>query len=202
MFIGAIPIALLGYVIAYGDIIVGDRLIDRVREQRPDEKIHYTFKQVHMLTFYRSIVNAFFVPHPGMAGPIFTAGTASVAERYTNGRKSMDSIFSGMNSLSIAFSLGIFLLPIVTFFQPFLPIALALTLILTGYLCITVGMQQIKNETEMGVAGVMAIVLAVYGAAPGLIVGIVLYFLIQKTKDKREQRLQGGEKEEEKQEAV
>ncbi|WP_099305229.1 solute carrier family 23 protein [Bacillus sp. Marseille-P3800] len=186
MFIGAIPIAILAYVIAYGDIIVGDKLIERVKQFRPDEKIEYTFKQVHMVTFFRSVLNALFVPHPGMAGPIFTAGTATVAERYTNGRTSMDSIFSGMNSLSIAFSIGIFLLPVVTFFQPFLPIALALTLILTGYLCITVGMQQIKTETEMGVAGVMAIVLAIYGAAPGLVVGILLYFLIQRSRQKQD----------------
>jgi hypothetical protein len=181
VFIAAIPTAILAYVIAYGDIVVGEKIVQRANEARKDEKISYSFSQVHILTFLRNLLNGLFAPHPGMAGPIFTAGTASVAERYTFGRKAMDSIYSGMNSMLIAFSLGIFLLPLVTFFRPFLPIALSITLILTGYLCITIGMQQIKTEAEMGVAGVMAIVLAVYGAAPALITGIVLYFIIQRS---------------------
>jgi len=181
MFISAVPIAIMAYVIAYGDVIVGDQLIKRAQKERPDEKIEYSFGDLHKLTFVRNLLNAFFAPHPGMAGPIFTAGTAAVAERYTYGKKSMNSIFSGTNSMLIAFSIGIMLLPLVSFFRPFLPIALSLTLILTGYLCITIGMQQLKKESEMGVAGIMAITLAVYGAATALATGFVLYFIIQKT---------------------
>lgn len=181
MFIAAIPTAIMAYVIAYGDIVVGEQVIKRAEEARPDEKIKYSFGMLHKLTFLRNLLNGLFAPHPGMAGPIFTAGTVSVAERYTYGRKSMDSIFSGTNSMLIAFSIGIMLLPLVSFFRPFLPIALSLTLILTGYLCITIGMQQLKKESEMGVAGIMAITLALYGAAAALAVGVVLYFIIQKS---------------------
>ena len=182
MFINAIPIAIMAYVIAYGDIVVGEQVINRAKEMRPDEKIEYNFSMLHKVTFARNLLNSLFAPHPGMAGPIFTAGTASVAERYTYGKKSMQSIFSGTNSLLIAFSVGIMLLPLVSFFRPFLPIALSITLILTGYLCITIGMQQVKKEAEMGVAGLMAIILALYGAAPALGAGIVLYFAIQKSR--------------------
>ncbi|RLL47024.1 xanthine/uracil/vitamin C permease [Oceanobacillus piezotolerans] len=179
MLIAAIPTAILAYIIAYGDIIVGDQMIKRAKESRNDEKIQYSFSQLHILTAIRNLLNALFAPHPGMSGPIYTAGTASVTERYKFGRKAMDSIFSGTNTMLIAFSIGIFMLPFVTFFQPFLPIALSITLILTGYLCITIGMQQVKTEVEMGVAGVMAIVLAIYGAAPALVLGIILYFTIE-----------------------
>lgn len=189
MFIQAIPIAIMAYIIAYGDIIVGDQLIKRAEKSRPDEKIHYTFSNLHKITALRNLLNAFFAPHPGMSGPIFTAGTASVAERYTYGKNAMDSIYSGANTMLIAFTIGILMLPIVSFFTPFLPIALSLTLILTGYLCITIGMKQVSNESEMGVAGLMAIILALYGAAPALISGLVLYFLIEKTSllgDKKE----------------
>ncbi|MFC5711703.1 xanthine/uracil/vitamin C permease [Thalassorhabdus alkalitolerans] len=180
IFMAAIPTAILAYIIAYGDIIVGDKLLERSSSYRQDEKIEYDSNQIHFLTFFRNFMHALFFPHPGLAGPIFTAGTASVAERYTFGKKAMQSIFSGTNSLIISLSLVIFILPLVTLFQPFLPIALSITLILTGYLCITVGIQQLKNETEIGVAGVMGIVLAVYGAAYGLVVGLLLYFLLQK----------------------
>ncbi|WP_408011319.1 solute carrier family 23 protein [Pseudalkalibacillus sp. A8] len=195
MFITAVPTAILAYVIAYGDIVVGDKIVQRANESRKDEKIKYSLSHVHTLTFLRNLLNGLFAPHPGMAGPIFTAGTASVAERYTFGRKAMDSIYSGTNTMLIAFSVGIFILPLVTFFRPFLPLALSITLILTGYLCITIGMQQIKTEAEMGVAGVMAIVLAVYGAAPALITGIVLYFTIQRKSLKKEKFVEREEEE-------
>ncbi|SDH17146.1 Sulfate permease, MFS superfamily [Alteribacillus persepolensis] len=181
LFLAAFPTAVLAYIIAYGDIVVGQKLIERANNSRRDEKIRYDLNQVHVLTFVRNFLHSLFLPHPGLAGPIFTAGTASVAERYTFGRRAMDSIFSGTNSLLISLALAIFILPLVTLFQPFLPIALSITLILTGYLCINIGIQQVRTEAEIGVAGVMAIVLAVYGAAYGLAAGLVLYFFIQRS---------------------
>lgn len=180
LFVKAIPIAILAYVIAYGDIIVADRLVSRTKKIRKDEKIEYSLGQVHTLTSIRNFLHALFAPHPGLAGPIFTAGTASVTERYTFGRKAMDSIYSGTNTLVISLCLAMFVTPLISLFQPFLPIALSITLILTGYLCITLGVQQLKTETEIGVAGITAIVLTVYGAAHGLIVGLILYFVVQK----------------------
>ena len=93
----------------------------------------------------------------------------------------MDSIYSGAGTFWIAGFLALFMLPLVTIFQPVLPIALSLTLILTGYLCITIGIEQVKTEAERGVAGVMAVALAVYGAAPGLITGVILYIIIERT---------------------
>ena len=60
-----------------------------------------------------------------------------------------------------------------------MPIALSITLLLTGYLCILVGIQQLNSDTDKGIAGVIAVVLVQYGAAIALAVGIVLYFAIQ-----------------------
>jgi hypothetical protein len=179
MIIGAIPLGLLAYIIAYGDIIVGDNLIKRAQAYRPDEKVSYDLSQIHVVTAIRGFIHSFIAPHPGLAGPIFTAGTASVAERYTFGKKAMQSIYSGTNSLLLSMAIVIFILPLITLFQPFLPIALSITLLLTGYLCITVGVQSVKSEEEIGVAVLMAIVLALYGAAYGLLVGIILYVVIQ-----------------------
>lgn len=193
LLIASIPTAILAYIIAYGDVVVGDEMIQRAKKARPDEKIEYTFGQLYILTFIRNLLNALFAPHPGLAGPIYTAGTASVTERYTYGRKAMDSLFSGTNTMLIAFSIGIFLLPLVTFFRPFLPIALSITLILTGYLCITIGMQQVKTEIERGIAGVMAIVLAIYGAAAALALGLVLYFTMEFTGIKKKKSNQDKE---------
>ena len=180
LLISAIPTGILAYIIAYGDIIVGDNIVRRANEARKDEKIKYDLNQVHIVTAIRGFLHSLFAPHPGLAGPLFSAGMASVAERYKFGRKAMDSIFSGSNSLVLSMVCALFILPLVTFFTPILPLAYSITLILTGYLCVTLGVKQVKTEEEIGVAIIMAIVLALYGAAYGLIIGLVLYFAIQR----------------------
>ncbi len=180
LFLAAIPTAIIAYIIAFGDIVVGGALINRANKLRPDEEIDYSPDRLHLVTALRNLMHAFFAPYPGLAGPIWTAVTATVAERYTTGRKSMDSIFSGAGTFWIAGFLALFILPLVTIFKPVLAIGLSLTLILTGYLCIQVGMEQTESSTQRGVAGIVAMVLATYGAAWGLGAGLVLYFLVEK----------------------
>lgn len=106
--------------------------------------------------------------------------TATVADRYRHGRQAMDSIFSGSGTFWIAGFIALFILPLVSFFKPFLPIGLSLTLVVTGYLCIITAFKQIQSAEELGVAGTMAIVLAMHGAAWGLGIGIVLHILMER----------------------
>lgn len=177
----ALPTAIIAYVIAYGDIIVGDTLVTKMDAIRSDEIIDNDPNRVHLVTALRNLLHALFAPYVGLAGPVWTAATATVLERYTFGKNAMESIFSGSGTFMVANFIALFLLPLMTFFQPVLPIALSLTLLVTGFLCIQVGMEQAKTSTERGVAGVVAVVLAIHGAAYGLVVGIVLYLVIQKT---------------------
>ncbi|SFF04405.1 solute carrier family 23 protein [Alteribacillus iranensis] len=187
MFMMAVPTAIIAYIIAYGDIIVGDTLIERVNDIRKDEEIENSIDRVHLITSVRNFIHALFAPYPGLAGPIWTAATATVIERYTFGRKAMDSVYGGAGTFHIANFMALFLLPLVTFFQPVLPIGLSLTLLVTGYLCVQVGMEQVHTNTERGIAGVTAAVLAIHGAAYGLITGIVLYILIEKVSKKSQE---------------
>ncbi|WP_370279947.1 xanthine/uracil/vitamin C permease [Pontibacterium sp.] len=185
VFLLAIPTALIAYVIAFGDIIVGFTLVKRVDHLRKDESIEESVDRVHLVTALRNGIHAFFAPWPGLAGPLWTAAHATVAERYAMGRKAMDSIYSGGGTFWITGLVALFILPLVTLFKPVLPIALSLTLILTAYICIMVGMEQLKNPTERGVAGIVAVTLAmpdpkstVYAVA----IGLILYFLIERPK--------------------
>ena len=180
VFLLAIPTAVITYIIAFGDMVVGTELNKTANEVRTDEKIDTSLSRLHLVTGLRNLVLAFFSPHPGLAGPIWTAGHASVMERYKQGRKAMDSVYGGHGSMMLAFMIGIFILPLISIFQPVLPIALALTLILTGYVTITVGMAQISNPTQYGVAGVTAVVLASHGAVAGLVTGVVLYLALER----------------------
>ncbi|WP_415905403.1 xanthine/uracil/vitamin C permease [Neptuniibacter sp. QD48_55] len=185
VFLLAIPTAIIAYVIAFGDIIVGFTLVDRVDHIRDDEKIESSVDRVHLVTAIRNGIHAFFAPWPGLAGPLWTAAHATVAERYAMGRKAMDSIYSGGGTFWITGLVALFILPLVTLFKPVLPIALSLTLVLTAYICIMVGMEQLKNPTERGVAGIVAVTLAmpdpkstVYAVG----IGLILYFLIERPK--------------------
>ncbi|SEI46400.1 Sulfate permease, MFS superfamily [Allopseudospirillum japonicum] len=179
LLMAAIPTALIAYIIAFGDIIVGQSLLDRVDHLRPDEKIEVDVDRVHLVTGIRNLIHSFFAPYPGLAGPLFTGVMATIAERYRYGRSAMDTIYSGAGVFWIVGFIALFLLPLITLFKPVLPIALSITLIITGYLCISVGVEQIDNATSMGVAGCMGVVLAVHGAAWGLGVGVVLYLLLE-----------------------
>ncbi|TWI56147.1 solute carrier family 23 protein [Halalkalibacter nanhaiisediminis] len=181
IFLLAVPTAIIAYIIAFGDIIVGKTLLQRADNVRKDEKIDTNVDRVHLVTALRNLIHSFFAPYPGLAGPLWTPVHATMVERYKYGRKAMDSIHSGMGTFWIAGFIALFILPLVSLFQPVLPIALSLTLIITAYVCISVGIEQVHTTTERGVAGIMAVVLAIHGATYGLIAGVVLYFLIEKT---------------------
>ncbi|QKE27328.1 xanthine/uracil/vitamin C permease [Arcobacter acticola] len=185
IFLLAIPTALIAYVIAFGDIIIGFTLVKRADDIRTDEVIEENVDRVHLVTALRNALHSLFAPWPGLAGPLWTAAHATLAERYAMGRKSMDSIYSGGGTFWISGMLALFMLPLVTFFKPVLPIALSLTLILTAYICILVGVEQLKNSTERGVAGIVAITLSMPDPKSTLYavaIGLVLYFLLERPK--------------------
>jgi hypothetical protein len=181
IFIKAIPTAIIAYIIAFGDVIVGETLVrSAADEARPDEAVDIDADRIHTVTGMRNVLHALFAPYPGLAGPIWTAVTATVADRYRQGRASMDSIFSGCGTFWISGFIALFMLPLVSFFKPFLNIGLSLTLVVTGYLCVVTAFKQVKEPTALRVAGTMAIVLAMHGAAWGLGVGILLHIFLER----------------------
>ena len=91
----------------------------------------------------------------------------------------MDSIYSGVGTFRWMTFICVALVPVASFVQPILPAALALTLIVQGYVCCKIGLAMISTDMERGIAGVMAAVLATSGASWGLAVGVVIYILIK-----------------------
>jgi hypothetical protein len=178
MFLAALPTAIIAYIIAYGDIVVGTAIVEA--ESREDEYIDINQDRVHVVTGIRNLLHGLFNPNPGQGGPIWTALVASVAARYAFGRKAMESIYSGTGTFYLVAFAAMFIAPLVTFFQPTLPVALSLTLLITGYLCLMIGMQQVKTGEQMAVAGITGVVLATHGAEYGLATGIILYFLVER----------------------
>lgn len=177
-FISAIPTAIAVYVIAFGDFVSSEQLIGAAGKVRTDEKIDFNANRSNVISALRNIIMAFVSPYVPLCGPLWAAVTASVAERYKDGRKSMDSIFSGVGTFRWSTFICVALVPIASFVQPILPAALSLTLIVQGFVCCQIGLSMVHTDSERGLAGVMASVLAIKGATWGLAVGIVLYILI------------------------
>lgn len=177
-FISVIPTAIAVYIIAFGDFVSSEQLIREAEEVRTDEKIDFNANRSNVLSGVRNIVEALFIPYVPLCGPLWAAVTAAVAERYKEGRKSMDSIFSGVGTFRWMTFICVALVPVASFVQPILPAALSLTLIVQGYVCCKIGLSMVRTDMERGIAGVMAAVLAISGATWGLVVGIVVYVLL------------------------
>ena len=117
-------------------------------------------------------------PDVAMCGPIWSAMHVVIVERYKEGRKAMKSIFGGAGSFRWGTNTGLLLLPIVTLVQPVLGVALALTLLIQGFVSVKVGIMEARSVKDLGIAGVTAAVLASNGAAWGLATGVILCLVV------------------------
>jgi len=180
MFVAAIPMAVIAYIIAFGDIIIGQTVFERANEHRDDEFIDMNPNRTNILCGVRNIIEGVLAPTVTLAGPLWAAMTVAIAERYKQGRQAMDSIFGGSGTFNIMKFICVMYLPLVAIFKPILPIAIALTIMVQGFACFYIAMDMVKTNEERGVAGVIGAILAVAGATYGLAAGIILWFIVQK----------------------
>lgn len=185
-FISAIPTALMVYVIAFGDFVSSDALIKEADEVRQDEKIDFNANRSNLVSGIRNFLEALICPYVPLCGPLWAAVTAAVSERYKQGRDSMDSIFSGVGTFRWMTFICVALVPVASFVKPILPAALSLTLIVQGFVCGRIAMDEISEGTDKGIATVMAAILALKGATWGLVAGILLYIICVENKKRKE----------------
>ena len=69
-------------------------------------------------------------------------------------------------------------LPFVSLAQPILGIALALTILIQGYVSVRIGIMEARSQRDLGIAGVIAAVLVTKGAVWAFAVGVTLCVLI------------------------
>ncbi|MBV1759014.1 MAG: hypothetical protein KMY55_14385 [Dethiosulfatibacter sp.] len=193
MFMAALPMVAVCYIIAFGDFITSSALINEADDVRKDEVIDFNSNRSNLISGVRNIVLALVSPYPTMAGPLWAAVTAALSERYKEGREQMDSIFGGFGTFRIATMIGVALMPIVSLLRPVLPVALSLTLLVQGFVCTRLAMQLADTNEEKGIAGVMGAVLAIRGAAWGLGVGLILHFILGNMKKKQVEKIEEEE---------
>ncbi len=178
LFVTALPTVLAAYIVLFGDVLQSKALIDEADDLRPDEKIDYNPNRAHMVFGGRNTIMSILGPDITMAGPLWAAMQVVVIERFKEGKKAMNSLFGGSGSFRWGTNTGLILLPIVSLVQPILGIALALTLLIQGYVSVRVGILESRSHRDLGIAGVMGAVLATKGAGWAFAVGIVLCILI------------------------
>lgn len=174
MFLTAIPTVLAAYIVVFGDVIQARAILDEANEVRTDQTIEYNENRSHLLFGGRNAIMGVAGPDAAMCGPLWAAMTVTTVERYKKGPQAMQSIYSGVGSFRWGTNTGLWLLPIVSLMEPVLGVALALTLLIQGFVSVKIGILEARSKTELGVAGVIAAILAIEGAAFGVGAGIVL----------------------------
>ncbi|MCL2235991.1 MAG: hypothetical protein FWB98_06100 [Defluviitaleaceae bacterium] len=177
-FFAAIPVAVLLYLIAFGEIVVTETVIKEAGEVRKDEVVDYNVNRTNVIIGLRNLILAFVSPYVPMAGPNWVGGTVSTAERYKQGRKGMDSFHDGISSFILAMAVAALALPLVTLLQPVFPIAMLITMLLTGFACGYVAMNMVKTREDQGIAIIMGVVIFAQNAAIGLATGVVLHLVV------------------------
>ena len=177
--IKTIPMALITYFIAFGDIVAGTEFLKETDKAREDEVIDVNPNRTNFLCGIRNLIQAFFCPTVTMSGPLWTAMMVSIAERYKAGKENMYSIFGGAATFDIAKAIACMWLPLLMLVKPVLPVSMSLTLMVQAFGSFYVAFGLVNTNQERGVAGIVGGILAIAGPAVGLIAGIIVAIVVQ-----------------------
>lgn len=180
MFLDVLPLALVVYVLGFGDIVTANEILHDARRFRPDEKLDINPTRTHLNIGIRNTLQALAAgPFPVVHGPLWTGVQVVVTQRYKQGRGAMDSIYGGIAAYYFwGVPILLFLRPITTFLRPMLPVALSMTILLTGFACGYLALALPRNQAERGVTLTTGMVLAQFGAWQALLVGLVMTLVL------------------------
>lgn len=172
--LSSFPLALITYILFFGDVVTGNEMIEQAQKQRPDEKLELNSSRAHMATGIRNSLMGIVAPFFGTQGVLWTGIQVILLKQWAEGRDKVDSIFDSIGSF-YAFGLPFLfiLLPLVTLLEPLLPVALAVTLILTAFACATLALSLVDDATERGAMVITAMAFSVFEPWLGLLVGLI-----------------------------
>lgn len=178
LFLTAVPTVLATYLVLFGDVIQGKALLEEADAVRTDEKIDYRPDRAHLIFGARNALMGVIGPDVAMCGPLWAAMHVVILERYKEGKRVMNSVFGGSGSFRWGTNTGLLLMPIVSLVQPILGVALALTLLIQGYVSVRIGVLAARSQRDLGIAGMVGAVLATRGAGWAFATGILMCALI------------------------
>ena len=178
MFVTAIPTVFAAYLVVFGDVLGAKAILGEADHVRRDEKVDFNPDRSHLIFGGRNAFMSIFGPDVAMCGPQWSAMQVVITERFKGGAKAMKSIYGGVGSFRWGTNTGLLLLPVVTLVQPILGVALALTLLIQGYVSVRLGIMEVRSQRDLGIAGVIGAVLAIKGAGWAFAIGVGLCALI------------------------
>ena len=177
MYLEALPLVIIGYILLFGDIITGKAILNDAEKERPDEPLDVDVNKVHLSIAVRNFLGLIANPNFPTQGALWTGVHVVVAERWRKGAKEMPSIFDGLGSYYLmAIPLLYVWQPFIVFMGPLMSIALNLTLVLTGFACAYVALAIPKTNAEMASALLIGLLVAFSGEYvwAALLIGILL----------------------------
>ena len=179
MFIQGMPLALITYVILFGDLVTGNEVIREGLQNRQDEHIDINPTRSHISLAIRNALMGISAPFFPTQGALWTGVHVIIMQRWKQGKEAMGSLHSGLASYYLmGLPILFFLLPLLTGLKPLLGIALSLTLVLTGFACAYIAMAIPKNNTSRGAVVLIGAALAFFEPWIGLLIGIATTLLL------------------------
>jgi hypothetical protein len=192
MIVAAISMAVVAYVLAFGDILVLEAFIEDSNKSRPDEEITFNVSRNHIITAIRNLIQGIFMPYLPLCGPQWTGGQALVVNRYKHSTPEQEpSYWGGATSIFWGMSIAMVFHPLVQLVLPGKLIGFGLTLFIQGYLCIYIAFAMCSTNIQRGIAGVMGAVLVTAnyvklwgspfwsGPTMALLIGAVMYLALE-----------------------
>lgn len=177
-FVAGIPIALIAYLILFGDLITGKAMIEDNQKYRPDDPVDSDLGRAHFAVSIRNFLMAIFAPFFPTQGVLWAGAQVLVIERWKEGREKLDSLIGGISAFYYyGIPIMFFILPVLTFLRPFLPLSLMLTLLLTGIACSKLSLSLTKSLIDRTMMVIIALLLTFYDPWVGLLVGAVFYVI-------------------------
>ncbi len=175
----AAVMAVVAYIISFGDIVTGTEFLEDAKQYRPDENVNVNPNLTNICCGVRNILQSLFFPTVTLSGPLWSAMMVTICERYKTGKENMYSFFGGCITFNVAKWICCLILPLVALIRPILPLSMSLTLMIQAFGCFYVALGLCKNNTQRGVAGLIGGVLAITNPQTGLLVGIVISFICE-----------------------
>ena len=175
LFIKSLPLAFITYILFFGDVVTADEMIEHAKDARPDEKLEINNSRAHLSVGIRNVFMAIFAPLYPTQGVLWTGIQVILLKRWVQGKQKVGSFFDAMGSFYVyGIPILFVFLPFVTLLQPLLPLALSVTLILTGFACATLALSLVKDATERGAMVLTAMAFGIFREPwVGLLIGLV-----------------------------
>ncbi|MDR3072247.1 MAG: hypothetical protein LBU41_02015, partial [Clostridiales Family XIII bacterium] len=191
--LSAIPMALVAYIIAFGDIVAATEFLMDTRRYRRDEIIAVNANRTNVMCGFRNVLQSLFFPTVVTSGPLWTAMMITIAERYKTGKRYMYSIWGGVITFNFVKVVCCFIVPLTAIITPILPLSMSITLFIQGFGCFYVAFAMVKGTQECGVAGTVGCVLAIAGPTYGLAAGILCAIVVQSRSKKMKEEAEAAQ---------